>query len=407
LEASPTRIPRPARLLGWLGLLYLSSGLPNGLVTGTAPTLYAAAGVKLGKVGLLALAELPWILKVLWAPALDRVGSRRAWVLGCQVALAATFAAFAALPSDSVPPAAWAALVVAAIASATQDVAIDAYSIDAVPPALVGPANSVRATSYRLSALAAVSLLVGFSDDLGWSGVWTLAAAAFVALAVASPFAPRAPRARPAQSHPFAAFPRLFSRPGFAAVALFAVLFKVGDYAMARMVKPCLLDHGFTKKELGLQVTILEASALIAGAGVGGWLTRRWGVFRALWILGLFQAGSNLVYAYAADHGKDWLWVAAGVEPFCGGLGTAPFLSFVMLSCEKQHAATHFATFTAIMGLGRVAVGSVSGYGVEAMGYGGWFAATFAMALPAFALLPAAGRWLARAQAGATSSDPE
>ena len=251
-------------------------------------------------------------------------------------------------------------------------------------------------TAYRLAALVASSVLVGASGWLGWQGIWLAGAGCFLLFSVSAPFVPRAPRA-PSTARggraliaPFAALAR---RPGFVAVAAFVLLYKVGDYGMARMMKPSLRRAGFDAADLGW-VGSLQVVTLIAGAALGGALTRRWGVVRALFVLGAFQAVSNLAYAWGADHGKAWLWFAACVEPFCGGLGTAPFLSFLMLCCARAHAATQFALFTAVMAVGRLAAGAISGYGADALGFAGWFAATFVAALPAFAVLPFARRWV-------------
>ena len=394
--SAPPPPVRPVRLLGWIGFLYLASGLPNGLATDTAPTLYALSNVDLKALGLLTLIELPWILKFLWAPAVDRFGPRWAWFLACQVAIVGVLVVFSTLPGDRVTPATWACLYLLAAASATQDVAIDAYAIDATPKGLVGPANSVRVTAYRLAALVASSVLVGASGWLGWQGIWLAGAGCFVLFTAGAPLVPRAPRAAPvargagAVIAPFAALAR---RPGFVAVAAFVLLYKVGDYGMARMMKPSLKRAGFDAVDLGW-VGSLQVVTLICGAALGGALTRRWGVVRALFVLGAFQAVSNLAYAWGADHGKAWLWFAACVEPFCGGLGTAPFLSFLMLCCQRAHAATQFALFTAVMAVGRLAAGALSGYGAAEMGFAGWFAATFVAALPAFAVLPFARHWV-------------
>jgi PAT family beta-lactamase induction signal transducer AmpG len=378
-----------------MAVLYLSSGFPFGLVNDAAPVLYKASGVDLAAVGVLSLVGLPWTFKFLWAPLVDRLGSRRRWVVGCQVALAGLLVALSTLPSDEVTPVAWWVLVGLALASATQDVAADGYAVEAVPPGEVGPANSVRITAYRIALILAGGTLVARSETLGWSGAWLAAAAVMGAFAAATWFAPAVPASRPASADVAEPLRRLAGRPEFLAVALFVLLFKAGDYAMAPMTKPLLLDRGFTKVEIGDYVTPLAVVATIVGAVAGGALTRRLGTFHALWSLGLLQAVSNLAYAAAADAGgKEALWVAAGIEPFCGGLGTAPFLSFLMLSCERRHAATQFALLTALMGLGRTLAGTWSGFGAERLGYGPYFALTFALAIPAFLLLGPVKRWL-------------
>jgi PAT family beta-lactamase induction signal transducer AmpG len=126
---------------------------------------------------------------------------------------------------------------------------------------------------------------------------------------------------------------------------------------------------------------------------LGGFLTKRWGLLRALWVLGLFQAVSNLGYAAAAGAGKPALWAAAAVEPFCTGLGTAPFLALFLVSCRREHAAVQFALLTALMALGRIGAGAVSGLLAKSVGFSAFFALSFLAALPAFLLLPAVRRF--------------
>jgi PAT family beta-lactamase induction signal transducer AmpG len=132
----------------------------------------------------------------------------------------------------------------------------------------------------------------------------------------------------------------------------------------------------------------------IAGAMLGGSLTRRWGVVRALLILGVAQAASNLVYAAAAalPPSAAWMYAASVVESFCGGLGTAPFLTLLMRLCDKAHAATQYALLSALFGLTRIVAGVVSGWAAELLGYPVYFALTFFLAWPALLLLP----WVAR-----------
>ena len=386
--------PRAGPLLAWLAVLSVASGLPSGIVKSAVPILYKDSKINLEAIGLLALVELPWTLKFLWAPALDRYASRKAWAVGCQVAIVLLLVALSRLPSDSVPPAAWAVLIGIAFASATQDVAVDGYAVAIAPAGLVGPVNGVRVSSWRIAYALGGGLLAGQVGALGWSGVWLLAAAAFVALAAATARIPAAPLARKASGPIYASVVALARRPGFAGFVVFVLLFKLGDYGMLRMAKPCLQDRGFTPQDVGNYVTPLEIAGLILGAMAGGAITKRIGVFRALWALGAAQALSCLAFAAAADHGRGALWTAVGIEAFGNGLGVAPFLSLLMLSCDREHAGSQFALLTAVMGLGSIAAGAASGFGVRHLGYPTYFAVCFALALPAFALLPSVRRWM-------------
>ena len=190
---------------------------------------------------------------------------------------------------------------------------------------------------------------------------------------------------------------------------MFVLLFKVGDYALAPMAKQWLIapdGAGWSDGAYGLSTT-LGLVATIAGGLLGGWVTTRWGVFRALWTLGALQAVSNLSYSGAALVGGPVApWAAALVEPFCGGLGTAPFAALLMVSCARVHAGTQYAILSAIFSLARVVAGTLSGHGAERFGWVGYFTLTFFVGLPAFALLPQVKAWIVRREASPDAAPP-
>jgi len=164
---------------------------------------------------------------------------------------------------------------------------------------------------------------------------------------------------------------------------------------MGRMIKPFWVDSGLSVEEIGFVSTTLGVGATIVGGLAGGILTTRWGIFRALWMLGLLQAVSNLGYAAAAAYsfGHLGIYAASLCESFTGGLGTAAFLAFLMHVCDKRHAATEYALLSALFALARTGAGTLSGWGVEQLGYANYFALTFLLAFPAFALLPWVKPW--------------
>ena len=165
---------------------------------------------------------------------------------------------------------------------------------------------------------------------------------------------------------------------------------------MGPMVKPFWVDRGLRPEEIALISTTLGVAMSVAGALLGGVLTSRWGIWTALWVLGLIQAGSNLGYAAVAwaDAGRPAIYAASVTESFGAGLGTAAFLSFLMHVCDKEQAATQYALLSALFNLSGSLAGAFSGIGVQYLGYGAYFALTFAMALPAYALMPRLRGWI-------------
>jgi PAT family beta-lactamase induction signal transducer AmpG len=373
----------------WVAALYFASGLPFGIVNYLLPVFLRNEGTDLSTIGrVISDVGLAWTLKFLWAPMVDRFGRRRSWIILCQLGIAALTLWLIAADPIGARLVLWAILALLAALSATQDIAIDAYTIQLLDVRELGVANGIRVGAYRIAIIVTSGALVALAGSLGWSAVFMVAAAIMGALALLVLGAPRRDRAPQHQSllEPARA---LLDLPYLWAVVLFVLTFKLGDLAMQPMVAPFWVDRGLSEGQIGL-IGTLSIGAAIGGALVGGVLTTRWGVFRALWILGLVQALSNLGYFLAAraDTPRSAIYAAAMVEQVTWGLGTSAFLAFLMSVCEKRYAGTQFAVLTALYGLSRWMGGRYSGDLAEALGYAGYFLLTFAFALPAFALIP-------------------
>ncbi len=382
--------------LAWIAAIAFASGFPFGFFNELLPVYLRSRGVGLGEIGLLSTLSLPWALKFLWAPFVDRLATRRRWIVGAQVGIAATLAAMLVTGAAS-GPGFFALVFVLVTLSATQDIAVDAYTIEISKRSELGPANGVRVTAYRLAMIAAGGALVAASASIGWATVFALSAALFLALAALSSRLPERDRA-PAAHQPIGEPVRdLLTRPAIAGVVLFVLTFKLGDLALTPMIKPFWLDNGFTVQQIGWVQTTLGVGASIVGALAGGAATRWLGTWRALWVLGIVQAASNLGYYVAAAAGAPvpLMYASAIIEQFSAGLGTAAFLAFLMTLCARQHAATQFALLSALYRVAGIGAAALSGFLTQRFGYADYFLLTFGLALPGFALLPLVGRALA------------
>ena len=372
----------------WVGVLYFASGLPFGIVNYLFPVFLRTEGAELSTIGrVISDVGLAWTLKFLWAPLVDRYGRRKTWIIFCQFGIAALTLWLIAGDLVGGRVLLWGLLVGLAALSATQDIAVDAYTIELLDVRELGVANGIRVGAYRIALIVASGGLVALAGSFGWRVVFAVAAAimgAVALLALGAPRRDRAPRHHPLLEPALA----LLRLPYLWAVVLFVLTFKLGDLAMQPMVAPFWVDRGLSESQIGL-IGTLSIGCAIAGALLGGVLTTRWGVFRALWILGLVQALSNLAYFLAAREGMTHsaIYAAAIVEQLTWGLGTSAFLAFLMSVCEKRYAATQFAVLTALYGVSRWIAGRYSGDLTEALGYAGYFLLTFGMALPAFALI--------------------
>jgi len=389
-QEQPAGAGRPLGVrLTWLGALSFASGLPYFFFNETVPVWLAQQGVSLAGIGLATGASLPWVLKFLWAPLVDRVGSRRAWIRACLALLAATSALFAGPDLITLTTALGVLLLLYVTLSATQDIAIDAYTIETTSGRELGVANSVRIAAYRSASFVSSALLVWLAARWGWASAFLTGALLFTLLAAGSlvlPVTRRTQTEPPSLGEPVAA---LLRRPRVWAVILFALLFKLDISAMEPMTKPFWVASGLSLDQIAA-LTTGRLAATLAGATLGGLFATRAGIFTALWSMGVVQLLSSLGYSLAAAlPAHTGLIVGAALfENFAAGLGTAAFLAYLMSVCERRYAATQFALLSAVFALSRWGAGVLSGFLAQRLGFSQYFLLTFALGLPAYGLLP-------------------
>ena len=345
--------------------------------------------MSLAGIGLATGASMPWVLKFLWAPFVDRLGSRRGWIRICLLLLAVTTAVLAGADPAHHAGRLAALLLLYVTLSATQDIAIDAYTIETTSGRELGVANSVRIAAYRGAGFVSGALLVWIAARGDWTTAFVAASGITAALAFGAFLLPQSARGAQhtqALTEPVAA---LLGRPGIWAVIAFALLFKLDISAMEPMTKPFWVERGLTLDQIALLGTG-RVLATLAGATLGGIFATRIGLFTALWTMGLVQLLSSLGYALAASAPANpgLITGAALFEYFAAGLGTAAFVAFLMSVCEKRYAASQFAVLSGVYALSRLGIGLVSGVLAERMGFAHYFLLTFALGVPAYALLP-------------------
>lgn len=385
------------RKLGIVALVYVIEGAPAGVFHTLWPVYLRSEGVGLREIGWVAGLSVAWSLKALWSPLVDRYGELRRWIAGCLVAMTACLLLLASADATALGPLLWIALAAFCIASATQDVAIDAYTIGLVERGEEGPTNSVRTAAYRAGLLGAGAGLLLLADPLGWPATFAAAALVWALLTASLAACPALPVPEAERRDVWGSLLRWVERPSAIGALLFVLLYRLGDRAMGPMVHPFWFDRGFSKTEIASVSAGIGAIATVAGAMLGGFVVARIGIPRALFALGFLALASNLGYAAAAtwpETGRAGVYAASVVESFCSGLATAAFLSFLMRICDKQHAAVQYAVAYALASIAGALVAIPSGQLTEWLGYGPYFALTACIGLPAFAFLPAARRWI-------------
>ena len=296
-----------------MALLYFAEGFPFGLLFDAFPVYFRIHGMSLTEIGLLSVVGLPWTLKFLWAPLVDVWGSRRSWIVTCQGLLALDLGLFLFLDPIVSGSLVWGGLIVLAILAATQDIAIDAYTIELLDQEEMGPANGLRVSTYRVALIIAGGVFVGAAGLVGWQVAFLTAAVLLAILALISSHMPRiaqGPQRVPvtqswstALAHGFLTpLTSLWQRPGVIAVLLFVLLFKLGDMALGPMVRPFWVDREFTPLQIGIIPGTVGVVSTIIGALLGGRLTKQWGLFRALWVLGV--APGRVQFILCRDRGS-------------------------------------------------------------------------------------------------------
>ncbi len=409
-----------------LVFLGFASGLPFFLTSTTLQAWMTKSGVDLTTIGLFSLVGLPYSLKFLWAPLLDRyvppfLGRRRGWLVITQVLLILGIAAMSIHdPRTGLQALAINALFIAFF-SASQDVAGDAYRTDVLHHREMGAGAAIWVLGYRIALLVTGSLAFVLADRLPWPTVYLLLSALMLVGLIAAFFAPE-PALDEAPPRTLAdavilPFNEFFTRSGLVRgllVLLFIVLYKYSDSLVMVMGTPFLLQAGYTQTEIGVIRGGAGLIATIVGALAGGALLAKIGINKTLWIVAVLQAASNLGYYLLSvmPQNRPWLLGVIIVENFIAGLAASALLAFLMMMCAKRVSATQFALLSSLVAVSRDILTAPSGGVADATGWPSFFLITIVAGLPALLMLPFIAPWTgdtpigAASHSGATQSEP-
>jgi PAT family beta-lactamase induction signal transducer AmpG len=406
-EARPARlgtwqslrlVSRDRRLLS-ISLLSFSSGLPLGLVWLAIPAWLTRAGVDIRVVGLLTLAQAPWSFKLLWSPSMDRyplpfLGRKRGWILLSQIVLVAlglTLAAVSDKPHDVWVIGALTLLI--AFASATQDIAYDAYTVEVLRPEEHGLAVGARAAFYRAAMLVSGGVSITWAGETSWTFVNAMMALAYVPFMLVTWLAPEPealpppPRSlRDAVWGPFVGF---LQQHRALEILAFVVLYKFSDNLTQALTRPFLVQVGFNDFDVGVATATIGQAAAVGGTVAGGLLTERLGLGRALWVFGFLQIFSNLGYAAVAHVGvnRPLMYAAQGFELLSTGLGSGAFGVLLLRLTQKRFSATQYALLSSLFTIPRVLAGPPAGLMADAIGWRDFFVLTVFTGIPGMVLL--------------------
>lgn len=373
--------------------LGFASGLPLAMTAGTLQAWLAVVGVDLKTIGIFTLVGLPYTLKFLWAPVMDRIvppwlGRRRGWMLITQIAAAIGLALMGLTGPGDRPE--WLGVIALGVAfmSASLDIVFDAYRTDLLLPPERGFGAAVWVNGYRLALLLASAGALVLADYVGWQATYLFIAALMGAGVVTILLSSEPPTVgtAPASLAEAVGLPlqELFARPGIYGLLGLIVLYKIGDAVAGSLQTAFFIGGlGFSAGDVGYAKGIGIAATLL-GALAGGLAMAKLSLMRALLLFGILQALSNLSFMFLAWIGKSYVGLVASiiVENVTGGMGTAAFVALVMSLCDHRYTATQFALLSSLEAFGRVFSGRPSAEIVALVGWAQFYIVSFLLALP-------------------------
>ncbi len=379
-------------------IMGFACGLPLLLTITILQAWMKDEGVDLALIGLMALVGLPYTLKFLWAPFLDRftlpfLGRRRGWLLIAQTTLILCIAGLGLTkPAENPWMVALAAFLVTFF-SASQDIVVDAYRREDLSDRELGLGSSLYVYGYRIGMLLASGGGLIMADHMSFQMVYLIMAACLLVGVVTTVLTPEpnVPLGTPKTMKEAIVDPFLeyFSRSGAIWILAFILLYKIGDNMASTMSTPFYLDIGFSKTEIGTVVKLFGFWATIAGTFFGGLIMLQMGIYRSLWIFGFLQAISTAFFAFLAKvgHSIPVLTAVISFENLSSGMGTAAFVGFMAGLTNKKFTATQYALLTSLMGVPRVLASAPTGYMVDYLGWASFFIACTLIAIPGMVLL--------------------
>jgi MFS transporter, PAT family, beta-lactamase induction signal transducer AmpG len=437
------RIYAHPRVLGMLSLGF-SAGLPLLLVLGTLSFWLREAGIDRSTIGHLSWVGLAYGVKWMWSPLVDRMplpfltrllGRRRAWLLLSQVIIALALAGMANVdPLDNLAYTVLFALTIA-FASATQDIALDAYRIEAVSVRFQGAMAATYQGGYRIAMIlasagalwiaAAVDPSEATYDYEPWRIAYLVMSACMsvgiiTTLIIKEPEVPvtkliseNENRAREAIAHwhlnenltrmlawlygaVVAPFRDFIVRHGMHALLILGLIgaYRISDVVMGVMSNPFYVDMGYTKEEVATVSKVYGVIMTLAGAAIGGVLTAKLGIMRTLFLGAVLSAATNLLFVWLAGRGHDLtgLIFTVSADNLSAGIASSAFIAYLSGLTNTAYSATQYALFSSVMLLLPKFIAGFSGEYVDTYGYASFFTATALLGLPVLILVWLAGQ---------------
>lgn len=397
----------------WIPSLYFGQGIPYVVVMTLSVVMYKNLGISNTDIALYtSWLYLPWVIKPLWSPLIELMGTKRRWIWLLQFLIGAALALVAlTIPAPKFFQLTLAVFWLMAFASASHDIAADGFYMLALGQRQQAAFVGVRSTFYRLANIGGQGGLVYLAGELqersgsmvlAWSVVFWVLALMFAVMALYHLLLlprPASDTEHRVQGNPvaefFGVFGEFFRKPGILVVLGFLLLYRFPEAQLLKLASPFLLDPveagglGLSTKEVGIAYGTVGLTALTLGGLAGGWVISRIGLKRALWPLILAMHVPNVVFLALALWHPNSLWIvssALAVEQFGYGLGFTAYLMYMILVADGPHKTAHYAICTGFMALGMMLPGMWSGWLQDQIGYPMFFAWVLVSTIPSFAM---------------------
>ena len=394
----------------WVPSLYFAQAVPYVLVMTVSVALYKRLGISNNDIALYtSLLYLPWVLKPLWSPLVDVLGTKRRWILSMQLAIAVTILGVGAtIQSTSFFTLTLCFFWLMALSSATHDIAADGFYMLSLPPHDQAVFVGIRSSFYRLGIIAGQGLLVmlagmlehRMSTPAAWSWTFLVAGATFFLLSSYHLFSlPHSePRESTAVQQSIGAsivktVTSFFRKPGIAISITYILLYRFAEAQLVKLAQPFLLDErsvgglGLSTEQLGLIYGTVGVGMLVVGGILGGLAAARHGLKHWIFWMALAINVPNLAYVYLAYVQPEQLWVigaCVAIEQLGYGFGFAGYMLYLLYISRGEHETAHYAMCTGFMALGMMIPGMFAGKLQEWLGYDRFFVWIVVSTIPSF-----------------------
>ena len=381
----------------------ISSGIPLYLILSTLTIWLARENVDISTIGLFALTQFPWTIKFLWAPFLDNykigflsnyIGHRKAWLVIIQFLLIISVIGLGSNnPKDNLYITAIFALLVA-IFSASQDIVIDALRIEILNDRRQGAGAAMTQFGYRVGGILAGAGALYLREVLTWHQVFLCIALILLILSICCiiilPISDKTRKFKKVNFiKPFNELINRNSLTGLLIIFSFIFFFKFGDVVAGVMANPFYVKIGFSNLEIANTSKVFGVLMTVSGVFIGGILVNKFGILNSLIISSILQIFSNLLFVWLAIIGNNINILIATIagENLAGGMGSAAFVAYLSVLCNKSYTGTQYAILSSIMGLARTVLSSPAGFLVEWIGWYKFFIISTFLGLPGLLIL--------------------